>query len=195
MLQRRARRDAPQAPAGATARRGDVAASRGHAAALAVRLSAPARVGLGVPRRRPRRGATQRRGHDAQGVVGGRRAVAAGDCGGGRGRATEDVARPTSARRERAGRNPRRPRRPDRRRDLGSRARRRRGDDRRARGGAPGPGPRVPERAEGLGGRDRRRAVRLARDRRGSRARDAAPAADTRAGDRGVARRALRPAG
>jgi ATP-dependent Lhr-like helicase len=42
--------------------------TRGHAAALAVRLPAAAGVGLGVPRRRPRRGAAQRRRGHAQGL-------------------------------------------------------------------------------------------------------------------------------
>ena len=116
VLPRRARRHAPAPSARAPARRRDVAASRGHAAPLTVRLSPAARVGLGLSRRRPRRGAAERRGHDAQGVVRGAGPAQAGDRRGGRGRAPEDDARSARAGRERAGGDPRRSRRPDRRR-------------------------------------------------------------------------------
>ena len=114
---RRARRPPPASAARARARRRDVGPTRGHAAALAVRLSLAARVGLGVPGRRPRRGAPGRRGHDAQGVVRGAGPAEAGDRRGGRGRAPEDGCRSPRARRQRAGGDPGRSRRPDRRGD------------------------------------------------------------------------------
>src|SRR5204862_207398 len=99
VLPRRLRRAPPHAAARAPPRRRALDAPRGHAAAFAVRLPAAPRVGLGLPRRGPRRGAAERHRGDAPGLERQRRAAPGGARRRRRGGAAEDRARAPHARR------------------------------------------------------------------------------------------------
>src|SRR5207247_5087403 len=82
-------------------RRRALDAPRGHTAPLALRVSAPPRMGLGVPGRRPRRGTPQRRRRHAESLERDGRPAAGGDRRDAGGRAPEDHARAAGARRQR----------------------------------------------------------------------------------------------
>src|SRR5881628_1409271 len=195
VLHRRVRRPAAPASPREDPRRRALDAPRGHTAPLALRVSAPPRMGLGVPGRRPRRGTPQRRRRHAESLERDGRPAAGGDRRDSGGRAPEDHARAAGARRQRAGRHPRRPRRSHGRRGRGAITRRRGSPDRLPPRRAPGRPGEIHERPAGVDRRARRASLRRARHARGARARNATTRPDARPRHCGVARRALRRGG